>query len=125
MKILIVDSSLMLESLLCSQESPSLPAMARHVLGQDLTGSWSEGTTQVFTAQDTLVVMNKTDLIQPASEGGVLGHLEVDVLRRRCEDAEVCSMSCKTGEGVDIFMTCLERMLKKMYIIVTRGTLIL
>lgn len=94
----------------------SLPAMAYYFLGLDNPtpmnrDSWSEGITDIFKPDDTLVVLNKLDLLQSAEPG----YLEVDVLQSKCEGAAMCVMSCKTGEGVDVFMGQLEKMLKKMY----------
>lgn len=74
--------------------------------------NWSEGATGVFRAEDTLVVLNKVDLIK--CEQGTL-NFDMDVLRSKCEGAEVCGISCKTREGVDQFMKCMEKILKTMY----------
>ena len=42
--------------------------------------------------------------------------LDAKWLSERCEEAKVCVMSAKTGEGVDTFMKTLEGMLKIMQV---------
>ena len=75
--------------------------------------SWSIGATDIFKSQDTLIVLNKVDLVA-LEEGGVPKSFDAEGLHRRCGGAEVCVMSCKTGEGVELFMKCLEKKLKIM-----------
>lgn len=73
-----------------------------------------EGATRVFKPDDTLVVLNKTDLLE--ERGHVWGDVDVGVFRERCEGARVCAMSCKTGDGVGVFMEELGELLKMMYV---------
>lgn len=121
LKILIADSSLLMDNMTNNLHhmTPSLPSMASRFLGlrdgsaRKLQHNWSKGTAGIFKPDETLVVLNKTDLID-AAEGRELFSLQRELLRTKCEGAEVCSMSCKTGEGVDIFMGHLEKMLRTM-----------
>ena len=113
LKILITDSSLLTMNGL-SHVTPSLPAVANQFLGLSealvLSSGVGEGTTGIFKPGDTLVVLNKTDLLDSAAR-------EIrELVQTRCEGAEVCAMSCKTREGVDTFMGQLGRMLKTMYV---------
>ena len=73
---------------------------------------WSEEASGVLGTEDTLLVLNKLDLVGRREEEEV----GVEVLRSWCEGVELCSMSCKTGEGVEVFMSSLARMLEKMYV---------
>lgn len=120
LKILIADSSLLVGAVRSLQHfTPSLPAMADRFLelddvsAQTLHHNWSEGATGVFTPQDTLVVLNKTDLLD-SSEGREPFGMEREFLQTMCEGADVCAMSCKTGEGVERFMGHFEKMLRIM-----------
>ena len=94
--------------------SPSLSDLADHLLRcgphHNQLGDWTEGSTQVFRQHDTLVVLNKSDLF-PHEVSPVL---TAAMLRERWGGLEACSMSCKTGDGVDSFMACMQRILQKM-----------
>ena len=112
LKILIADSSLMVEDIL--QQKASLPAMAHRFLNLEdsVTQSFKEIlATDTFKPEDTLVVLNKVDLI-PSEEGVTC--LKREKLQEKCEGAEVCTISCKTGQGVDLFMGHLQNILKTM-----------
>ncbi len=123
LKILIADSSL-LDDFLSGKHNitQSLPATARYLLGLDSStplphtqDSWSRVAMDVFNPQDTLIVLNKVDLLESA-DGPVPDRFDTKRLHERCGGAEVCTMSCKTGKGVDLFMKSMEDMLRIMYV---------
>ena len=99
------------------RQKASLSAMARRFLNledsitQSLKYNKETLATGTFKPEDTLVVLNKVDLIKP-EEGGT--YLERKMLQEKCEGAEVCTISCKTNEGVDLFMGHLQNILKTM-----------
>lgn len=97
--------------------TPSLQAMTQQFLALDESDQslQSEEASGIFKADDTLVVLNKIDLVQTV-EGNVPSSFRADGLQEMCEGAQVCVMSCKTGDGVDVFMGHLEKMLTRMYI---------
>lgn len=114
LKILIIDSSLLMDMMNLHQTTPSLPSMASQFLAQRdgsmLQHNCCNETTGIFRPDDTIVVLNKTDLMREREQFG----LQRELLQTRCEGTEVCAMSCKTGEGVDVFMGHLEKMLRTM-----------
>ena len=123
MKILIADTTLLDDKLYSKQshKTQPLPEAAHHLLGLNkpklypsssthVHSNWSRTATSVFKPQDTLVVLNKVDLVKSVELEGLGG----DMLRGRCGGADVCVMSCKTGDGVDMFMKSLENMLRMM-----------
>ena len=90
--------------------------MAKHLLRLPGSNGASYDEASVnFGSDDTLVVMNKVDLVQASDHRNSLNVLDEGMLARQCEGAHVCHISCKTGEGVDSFMRKLEGKLKKMY----------
>lgn len=119
LKILIADVSSLSnleESISTTIISPSLPNISKHLLRltEDSDSNWCDGAIEVFRPDDTLVVMNKVDLVESSEH---INTLDRELLRRQCEGAKVCHMSCKTGEGVDHFMRELELKLKKMCVV--------
>ena len=62
-------------------------------------------TTDVFDRESTVIVMNKTDLLQPEA---VERHRDV------VDGVPVCWMSCKTGKGLDEFMDTMKKVLEQM-----------
>ena len=90
--------------------APSLSAVAGQLLG--VVGSsdcWSEGASDMFTPDSTLVALNKKDLIEEE-----VGQQMREVVRNNCGGAEICLMSCKTGDGMETFMGHLVEMLRSM-----------
>ena len=73
-----------------------------------LSAGDSDGAGSVFNMEDTLVVLNKTDLLPP------------DLLREwrtSCEERgemKLCWLSCKTEDGVKEFMLQLRHTLEQM-----------
>lgn len=121
LKILITDSSIHHKFLsdqchVTRHMTPSLQAMTQQFLALDESDQslQSEEAAGIFKADDTLVVLNKIDLVQ----GNVPSSFRAEGLQEMCEGAQVCVMSCKTGDGVDVFMGHLEKMLTRMYIII-------
>ena len=123
LKILISDISTVpvqaLQALqgLATPRDLSLPEVAQHLLAlSDVNEEWSSGATDVFTPDDTLVVLNKVDLISSSEHARGTIPEGNEELWRQCKEVgtAVCYMSCKTGEGVDNFMTSLGEMLKNM-----------
>lgn len=66
-----------------------------------------DSATSVFGMEDTLVVLNKTDLLS-SHEGK-----ELEAFSRE-DGLKVCYLSCKTNDGMDAFMQQLKDMLKDM-----------
>ena len=96
---------------LCNQKNKdsSLSVVAHHLLESSQSPlSPDIGATNIFRSDDTLVVLNKIDLLESACNSSCF-----DV---KCEGAKVCTISCKTGGGIDQFMIHLKNMLKKMYV---------
>ena len=108
MKILIADQSNLETCVPIKMDLPNLPILAKHLLHlQTSDSNWCGDANTVFRNDDTIVVMNKLDLVKV---------LDRDMLRRESDGAVFCHISCKTGEGVDHFLRALERMLHKMYV---------
>ena len=120
MKILIADSSLLSTEFITDQ------LIYPHTLTSDLvrvlltTGDGdhthlsqsagdSDGTSSVFNMEDTLVVLNKTDLLPPNL---------LREWRTSCEEGggemKLCWLSCKTEDGVKEFMLQLRDTLEQM-----------
>lgn len=120
MKILIADVSAIsdLEASVYRHVLRSLPDMAKHLLflsfqrdSSEDSDNWSNEATEIFRPNNTIVVMNKVDLVNPSDS---LPPLAGEIMQTHHEGAEICYMSCKTREGVDHFMKELKGMLKKM-----------
>lgn len=99
LKILIADSSLLSLSFvrdsIHTQTTPT--ELARHLLHPHSLGE------AVFNEDDTIVVLNKTDLLSHD-----LG------LQYSGNGLKVCPLSCKTEEGVGGFLGQLKSILEKM-----------
>ena len=109
LKILIADSSLHSDILYHPPtKSADLQSLSKILLGQG-TGASSLGLTEqatdVFDRDSTIIVMNKTDLLEVES---MQRHTELD-------GVPVCWISCKTGDGVETFMDTMKLLLQKLY----------
>lgn len=110
LKILIADSSLHVKKLNnTSWQSLPVPDIAKEFLGlnTDAESDWVYKATRVFNPGDTIIVLNKTDLLLSC---------ETTSADSKCisEEVPVCWISCKTGEGIDQFMEQLKSLLEAM-----------
>lgn len=109
LKILIADSSLHVDSL---DTNSDLQSFSKQLLSHcDSTSRTTQGLLElkakmdVFDKDSTIIVMNKTDL------------LPLGLTERRAEMIDgvpLCWVSCKTGDGVDDFMSSMKQLLEKM-----------
>jgi GTPase involved in cell partitioning and DNA repair len=106
LKVLVGDVTLLTDMMDITVNTPSLPSLANHLLRLVNSTDRYEGT---FTPSNTLVVLNKTDLMDEEKRQQVW-----EIFQSRCGGAGVCAMSCKTGDGVEVFMEHLEGMLRIM-----------
>jgi len=119
LKILISDISTVpantLSALFTPTNSVSLPDIVTHLLHlNDSTHAWSGEATRAFAPSDTIVLLNKTDLI------GFSGHVRHQPPAENGEtqaSIHCAHVSCKTGEGIGDFMSALGEMLKSMCVI--------
>ncbi len=118
LKILISDISTVpphiLSSLTIHSDSIKLADIAKHLLSlSDSATDWTQRTTSAFKQEDTLVVLNKVDLVHPSQEAKATEEIEQWRLQKE-ERVPVNCISCKTCEGVDDFMSTLGKKLGSM-----------
>ena len=119
LKILIADSSLFAESLNTTSlwQNKTLPDISKQLLellasNTATTSEWIDKAVGVFMPSDTIVVMNKVDLLPSLREelnAGVYGNKT-----HVADEIPICWMSCKTGEGVEQFMQQFKSLLETM-----------
>lgn len=117
LKILIADLSLLSETitpsfLLNPKFTPS--DLAKTFLSSNLevypsssSSNLTDSATSVFSEDNTIVVFNKMDL---------LSEEYMRELKTFCDNhrMKICWMSCKTSDGIEIFMHQMKDMLKDM-----------
>ena len=122
LKILIADSSLFAESLIYINttslwQNKTLPDISKQLLellasNTATTSEWIDKAVGVFMPSDTIVVMNKVDLLPSLRD-----ELNAAVYGNKTHVADeipICWMSCKTGEGVEQFMQQFKSLLEIM-----------
>ena len=90
-----------LKSLLADQ-AENIQGNDLHVFSSPPLGEHSSGVGGNLFEEDTIVVLNKSDLLD--------GKLDVGKMR----DLDVCVMSCETGEGMDHFTDVLTHKVRQM-----------